>query len=174
MEAKVKASAKSKEKDVPSAELIVARFQQMRAEQRAIVGKIIDILDYVVKNIYGKITEVEADRKEHRCVSVTPSLDLVLCVCMRNVWVYEGVCVCCVCACVRVCVLFFLVRLVIGTLKKTPSDRRCFRINGRRIGVLMEQAVNEVLPALENNCTKVIDNCGTINITMCQCNTCLV
>ena len=48
MEAKVKASAKSKEKDVPSAELIAARFQQMRAEQRAIVGKIIDILDYVV------------------------------------------------------------------------------------------------------------------------------
>ena len=54
----------------------------MRAEQRAIVGK---------------IAEVEADRKEHRCVSVSPSLDLVLCVCMCNVWLYEGGCVC-VCA----------------------------------------------------------------------------
>ena len=69
------------------------------------------------------------------------------------------------------CVLFFLVRLVICTLKKTPSDPRCFRMVG---GVLMKQTVNEVLPALENNCTKVIDNCGTINITMCQCNTCFV
>ena len=79
MAAKVKASAKSKEEDVtvPSAELIVARFQQMRAEQRAIVGK---------------IAEVEADRKEHRCVSLP--------LCMCNV---------CVCA-------GFL------TLKKTPSD----------------------------------------------------
>ena len=51
MAAKVKATAKSKEKYVPSAELIVARFQQMRAEQRAIVGK---------------IAEVESDRKKHR------------------------------------------------------------------------------------------------------------
>ena len=39
MAAKVKASAKS----IPSAELIVARFQQMRAEQRAIVGKIAEV-----------------------------------------------------------------------------------------------------------------------------------
>ena len=63
MAAKVKASAKSKEKDVLSAELIVARFQQMRAEQRAIVGK---------------IAEVEADRKKHRCASLSLSIDLVL------------------------------------------------------------------------------------------------
>ena len=45
-----------KGKDVPSAELIVARFQQMRAEQRAIVGK---------------IAEVEADRKKHIGVCVS-------------------------------------------------------------------------------------------------------
>ena len=64
MAAKVKASAKSKEKDVPSAELIVARFQQMRAEQRAIVGK---------------IAEVEADRKEHSCVSLSLSRPCSLC-----------------------------------------------------------------------------------------------
>ena len=43
MAAKVKSTAKSKEKDVPSAELIVARIQQMRAEQRAIVGKIAEV-----------------------------------------------------------------------------------------------------------------------------------
>ena len=86
MAAKVKASAKSKEKNVPSAELIVARFQQMRAEQRAIVGK---------------ITEVEADRNEHRHVS--PSQDLVLCVYMCNVYI----CAMCVCVSVCVCVCCF-------------------------------------------------------------------
>ena len=75
MAAKVKASAKSKEKDVPSAEVIVARFQQMRAEQRAIVGK---------------IAEVEADRKEHRCVCVCLSLYLVLCV---RIYFIQCVCV---------------------------------------------------------------------------------
>ena len=52
MAAKVKASAKSK--DVPSAELIVA-MQVSANVQRAIVGK---------------IAEVEAERKEHRCVSL--------------------------------------------------------------------------------------------------------
>ena len=118
----------------------------------------------------GKIAEAEAARIGRSIgVCLSPSLDLVLCVCMYNMCVCVCVCMCNECVCV--CVLFFLVRLIIGTLKKTLSDQRCFRMVG---GVLMEQTVNEVLPALENNCTKVIDNCGTINITMCQCNTCLV
>ena len=75
MAAKVKSSAKSKEKDVPSAKLIVAMFQQMRAEQRAIVGK---------------IAEVEADRKEHRCVSLSLSRPCSLCMFVQCT---------CVCAC---------------------------------------------------------------------------
>ena len=47
----VKASAKSKEKDVPSAELIVVRFQQMRAEQKAIVHKIAEVEADIGRNI---------------------------------------------------------------------------------------------------------------------------
>ena len=70
-----------KGKDVPSAELIVARFQQMRAEHRAIVGK---------------LAEVEADRKEHRCVSLSLSRPCSLCMYLQCVDV-------CVCVCVWVC-----------------------------------------------------------------------
>ena len=95
MAAKVKASAKWKEEDVPSAELIVAsRFQQMRAEQRAIVGK---------------IAEVEADMKEHRCVSLPLQTlffkyvcALCVCVCVRVCVCVQCVCVCSVCVCVCV------------------------------------------------------------------------
>ena len=60
-----------------SAELIVARFQQMRAEHRAIVGKIAEVRRQIGRSIG---------------VCVSSSLDLVLCVCM------------CKCVCMRVCV----------------------------------------------------------------------
>ena len=48
---KGKGGGKQKDKEVPSAEQIVAKFQQMRNEQRAIVSK---------------IAELETDRGEHK------------------------------------------------------------------------------------------------------------
>ena len=39
-------------------------------------------------------------------------------------------------------------RLVIKTLEKTSSDRKCFRMIG---GVLVERTVGEVLPAVKQN-----------------------
>ena len=49
--AKGKGGGKQKDKEAPSAEQIVAKFQQMRNEQRAIVSK---------------IAELETDRGEHK------------------------------------------------------------------------------------------------------------
>ena len=43
---------------------------------------------------------------------------------------------------------FWILRLVIETLKEVEKDRKCFRMIG---GVLVERTVNEVLPALETN-----------------------
>ena len=46
------------------------------------------------------------------------------------------------------CVIFYIFRLVIETLKDVDEDRRCFRLVG---GVLVERTVKDVLPALVNN-----------------------
>lgn len=44
--------------------------------------------------------------------------------------------------------LYFVISLVIETLKEVDHSRKCFRLVG---GVLVERTVKEVLPALENN-----------------------
>lgn len=43
---------------------------------------------------------------------------------------------------------YFVISLVIETLKEVDPSRKCFRLVG---GVLVERTVKEVLPALENN-----------------------